>query len=73
MYGDSQRKIFMLSYTLNKNLDGNKIVQDIVKFLQKYPKDQLQNSVLKISLEKITDYTGDNPLPKIEYKETTDS
>ena len=63
----------MLAYSLNKNLDGNKVVQDIVKFLQKIPQDTLQNSILKISLEKITDYTGDNPLPKIEYKETTDS
>lgn len=63
----------MISYSLNKNIDGNKIVQDIIKFLQKYPKEELSNSVLKITIEKITNYTGDNPLPKIEYKETTDS
>lgn len=59
----------MLYYVLNKNIDGNKVIQDITKIVQKIPHNELEHTVLTISLQKITNCTGDSHLPKIEYKQ----
>lgn len=57
-----------LAYILNKEVSADKIIKDIQKLVSKIPKDEIVNSVLTISLEKITDYAGDNPIPKITYE-----
>lgn len=60
----------MISYSLNKNISGEKILQDIQRLVSKYqePKDSL---VLTIRVEKIS--RDDNSLiPKLEYKEEPD-
>lgn len=59
----------MLYYTLNKNLDGNKIIQDIIKIVGKIPKDEIQNTVLSISLQKIVSCSEDRTVRNIEYQQ----
>ena len=58
----------MLFYTLNKNIDGNKVVKDIINMIEQLPQDDVTNTVLTISLQKIQNCTNDSWLPKIEYK-----
>jgi hypothetical protein len=58
----------MIYYSLNKNLSGEVIVKDLTNLLAKFPQDELKNMILTISLQKIVDYAGDNPLPKINYQ-----
>ena len=58
----------MIYYSLNKNLSGEVILKDITNLLGKFPQDQKQNMILTISLQKIVDYAGDSPLPKINYE-----
>jgi hypothetical protein len=58
----------MIYYNLNKNIPGDKILQDIQKLLTKFPQDEIKNMTLTISLQKIVDYAGDSPLPKINYE-----
>lgn len=57
----------MLYYTLGKNIDGNKMLQEIQKLLNKYPPEELVSKVLIIKLENITEYNADSLMPKIEY------
>ena len=59
----------MIYYTLNTNIDGNKILGDIQKLVNKFPQSELINKVLVIKLETISDHNGDSPLPKLEYKD----
>lgn len=59
----------MLYYVLNKNLDGSKIIQDLNKLIHTIPNDQQQDTVVVISLQKITNCTQDSFLHKIEYKQ----
>jgi hypothetical protein len=56
-------------YSLGGAISLDKLAKDLNKLLSKIPQDELSRSALKISLVKITDYAGDCPLPKIEYKE----
>ena len=58
----------MIYYNLNKDISLEKISQDLQKIFSKIPKDELQQHTLVISLQKIVDYAGDNPLPKINYQ-----
>ncbi len=58
----------MIYYSLNKNLSGEVILKDITNLLGKFPQDEKQNMILTISLQKIVDYAGDSPLPKINYE-----
>lgn len=58
-----------LAYSLNKEIRADKIINDIQKLVSKIHKDEIVNSVLTVSLEKITNYAGDNHIPKIEYTE----
>jgi hypothetical protein len=58
----------MIYYSLNKNLSGESIVKDLTNLLAKFPQDELKNMILTISLQKIVDYAGDNPIPKITYE-----
>ncbi len=57
----------MLYYTLGKNIDGNKMLQEIQKLLNKYSQEELVSKVLIIKLENITEYNADSLMPKIEY------
>lgn len=61
----------MIFYSLNRSkpLDINNIIKDISILLQDTPKDNLENSILVIKLEKIINYAGDNPIPKITYQD----
>lgn len=56
----------MLYYKLNKDLSVDQLVNDLNKLLQ--DTRNKESCVLVISCQKIINYAGDNPLPKIEYK-----
>ena len=58
----------MIYYSLDKKLSGDQIVKDITNLLAKFPQDEIKNMALTISLQKIVDYAGDNPIPKISYQ-----
>ncbi len=59
----------MIYYTLNNNeIDGNKILSQIQKLINKYSKEELGSKVLVIKLEDIILYNGDSLLKKLEYK-----
>ena len=55
----------MLYYKLDKEISGEKILSDIQKLILKTPDSA--NKILTISIKDISDYAGDNPLPKITY------
>lgn len=57
-----------LAYSLNKNISAEKIIKDIQNIVSKIPQDEITNSVLVVSLQKITNYAGDSLLPKITYE-----
>lgn len=59
----------MLYYVLNKNLDGNKIIKDIIQIIQKVPDNEKSNTVLIISLQKTTTYANTVSVLNIEYKQ----
>ena len=58
----------MIYYSMNKNLSGEVIVKDLTNLLAKFPQDELKNMILTISPQKIVDYAGDSPIPKITYE-----
>jgi hypothetical protein len=59
----------MIYYTLNNNeMDGNKILSQIQKLINKYSKEELGSKVLVIKLENIILHNGDSLLKKLEYK-----
>ena len=60
----------MINYSLNRTspLDSNRILKDIEKLIKTIPQEVLSSHTLTISLQKITDYAGDSPIPKIEYR-----
>lgn len=55
----------MLYYKLDKEISGEKILSDIQKLILKTPDSA--NKILTISIKDISDYAGDNLLPKITY------
>jgi len=56
----------MLAYSLNKNLDGQKILQDMQNLISKYnTKDN--NFVLVIQVKEVV-VDNNSFIPKIEYK-----
>lgn len=59
----------MLYYNLNKSLSIETIAKDLKKLFNSIPQNELENSILKITIQKINSYQGDSPLPKIEYKD----
>lgn len=59
----------MICYKLDKNIDGNKILQDIQKLISKNSNENNEEIILVISIKKITNHSGDSLLPKLEYKE----
>jgi hypothetical protein len=59
----------MIYYKLDKNIDGNKILQDIQKLINSNKKQDNNDLILVISLKEITNHCGDSLLPKLEYKE----
>lgn len=54
----------MIAYSLNKNLDGEQILKDIQKLLDKLSPDSWNKNVLTISIQPIA-YTV---VDKLEYK-----
>jgi hypothetical protein len=58
----SQKSLY---YTLNKNLNGETILQDIQKLIQKYNNGS-QEYILTISLKPVTSTTNEL-IPKLEY------
>lgn len=58
----------MLYYRLNKNLEAEKLIRDIQKLIQQQSSGDNSNKVLVVSISEIIDYSGDNPIPKLEYK-----
>lgn len=60
----------MIYYKLDKQISIDIIARDINKILNTRTQQELQDSVLVISIQKISDYAGDPLVPKIEYKET---
>jgi hypothetical protein len=59
----------MLYYKLDKNLPGEKILQDIQKLVTKNSNGNNEEIILVISIKKITNYSGDSLVPKLEYQE----
>lgn len=59
----------MISYCLNKNITIENIAKDLDKLFSQIPQEELRDCLLKITVQKISHYAGDSPLPKIEYKE----
>lgn len=65
-FGCSQRDMkSSVYYKLDKNLDGNRIIQDIKNLLS--GRENLSNSILEIRIKTI-EYTDTSMIPKIEYK-----
>lgn len=56
-------------YNINHPLSIDKIAKDLNKLLSQIPQEELTDCLLKITVQKISHYAGDSPLPKIEYKE----
>lgn len=57
----------MVYYKLNKNLSGEKIIQDIQKLISSINPQSLKDKVLVIQIKDVTDSIGDNPIPKLPY------
>jgi hypothetical protein len=58
----------MLAYSLNKNLDGQKILHDIQNLISKSP--QNKDLILVIRVQEVG-VDNNNLIPKIEYKPET--
>jgi hypothetical protein len=56
----------MICYRLNKELSGQKILEDVQKLINK--NNNNGDLVLVICVKEITNYSGDSPMLKIEYK-----
>lgn len=56
-----------LAYSLNKEIRADKIIKDIQKLVSKIHKDEIVNSVLTISLEKVTN-SSNSLIPKLDHK-----
>lgn len=59
----------MLYYNLNKEISTEKLIQDIRNIINTGTNNDLSNYCLVVSLQKINDYAGDSPVPKITYSE----
>ena len=57
----------MIYDRLNKELSGQKILEDLQKLIHKINNENNEDLVLVISVQKIINYNGDSPIPKIEY------
>ena len=57
-----------LAYKLNQSVSLDKVSKDIKKLCSKFSQEDLMNSVLVISLQKIVDYENESQVPKITYE-----
>lgn len=57
----------MLAYSLNKNLDGNKILKDIQNLISDYNGNN--DKILVIQIREIVKDSTDH-IPKLEYKKS---
>lgn len=61
--------VIMLAYTLDKNIQGEKLLSDINKLISDYKKDTNSNSVPILIIDIRTVTRDDNSLvPKLDYK-----
>jgi hypothetical protein len=58
----------MLAYTLNKQLDGNKILLDIQNLINQYDSGN-NEKILVIQIKEIVNDSNAH-IPKLEYKDT---
>jgi hypothetical protein len=58
----------MLAYCLNKNLDSQKLLQDIQNLVNKHNQDPNNQLILTIRVVKINQETVEH-IPKLEYKQ----
>lgn len=63
----------MIYYKLDKQISLEKIAFDLNRIISRKTQQELQDSVLVLSIQKISDYAGDSLVPKIEYKMDGDS
>lgn len=56
----------MLAYKLNQPIDGNKLLNDIQKFVSSNVSGD-KESLLVIRIQEIN-YNDDNAIPKLDYK-----
>lgn len=57
----------MLAYVLNKNIDSQKLLQDIQNLINNHPKESNDTLVLTIRVTNIQQDVVDD-IPKLEYK-----
>lgn len=58
----------MIYYKIqNINLQNTTLFSKLSELVLSVPEDEKDNTVLVIKLQKIVNYAGDNPLPKITY------
>jgi hypothetical protein len=58
----------MLYYKLDKNINAQKLLEDINKLLEKNLSIPGENKILVVSLKTIGTYNGDSLLPKLTYE-----
>lgn len=58
----------MLYYKLDKNINGQKLLEDINKLLEKNLSIPGENKILVVSIKTIEEYSGDSLLPKLTYE-----
>jgi hypothetical protein len=59
----------MLAYCLNKNLDSQKLLQDIQNLVNKHNQEPNNQLILTIRVVKINQETVEH-IPKLEYKQS---
>lgn len=57
-----------LAYNLGNSIQADRLIKDVTKLCGKVSPNQASDTLLVISLKNITDYEGESPLPKLEYK-----
>lgn len=59
----------MIAYTLNKNINGEKLLNDINKLVNEFQKNNIDNQIPILVIDIRTVTRDDNSLiPKLEYK-----
>lgn len=66
-FGGSQRDSMVYYKIQNINLQNTQLFSEIAELVLSVPEHEKDNTVLVVKLQKIVNYAGDNPLPKITY------
>lgn len=59
-----------IAYSLNKEIEAEKIIKDIYNLCNKIPKDTISTSILVISIKHVSQ-SVDTFIPKLEYQQKT--